>query len=563
MNSSQSPVGGEPTGSAPSDAANTADGMLAELLGQARFGFAVTDAIGVVQMINAALVCTAQWPSDDAAIGSLLGEQMAKGFPTAASRLQATFAGSESRSLCIDSPAGRYLLHVAAPQGGLRTVLMCPLADGPIEESSGLVPVLTHGRSNLINQQLLDRAIGQWSPGGPGPRSLVLLLVSLNRFNGVNDTLGYDVGDALLDLVAKRLQSITREGDMIMHLGGNEFAVLSTTGQQPTGALSVGKRIADLIGRVFLVKGHQVHIDASVGIAVLDGGTGQRSDLVRHADLAVRSIKGTSGGVRLFDPKMQDTAVRQRELEIALRRALVLNEFVLHYQPQLDLSTQQVIGFEALIRWQSGQHGMVSPADFIPLAEQLGEINAIGEWTVRTACAEAARWPSHISIAVNVSPVQFERGDLVGVIRSALTDSGLPPERLEIEITEGLLLSDSPTVLEQLRALQAMGLGVALDDFGTGFSSLSYLSSFPFCKLKIDRSFVQDESDRAQALVRSILALAKSLGLTTLAEGVETEQQHRALIEGGCDSAQGFLFGRPIPVDRLGDLIPRTEGSPA
>jgi len=202
---------------------------------------------------------------------------------------------------------------------------------------------------------------------------------------------------------------------------------------------------------------------------------------------------------------------------------------------------------------------MVSPAEFIPLAEQLGEIVKIGEWVMRTACIEAARWPSSISIAVNVSPVQFESGDLVDMVLAALTDSGLDPQRLEIEITEGLLMSDAPDVLEQLRALQAIGLGVALDDFGTGFSSLSYLNSFPFSKLKIDRSFVQDDSNRAQDLVRSILALGRSLGLTTLAEGVETEQQYRTLLEDGCDSAQGFLFGRPIPADAVAELMAQTE----
>jgi len=324
----------EAVGPALADSPVFADGTLAALLTEAEFGFAVIDGHGAVQMVNDTLARVAQWPSCDAAVGGSLAAQMAGCFPAAAPGLHSVFAKAGSATFKVGPSSDRYLIHVGSIQNGLRTLLLWPAVDGQVGDLSGLAAVLGHGRCNNINRQLLDRVIDQWSKGGVGPRALTLLLVSLDRFKDVNDTLGYEVGDELLRLVAKRLQSITRDGDMILHLGGDEFAVLNTAGEQAVGALSAGQRIVDLIGRAFLVKGHQVHIDASVGIAVLDGEDEQRSNLFRHADLAMRSVKAASGGkVQLFDSNMQDAAARQRDLEIALHRALALREFALHYQP--------------------------------------------------------------------------------------------------------------------------------------------------------------------------------------------------------------------------------------
>jgi predicted signal transduction protein with EAL and GGDEF domain len=300
-----------------------------------------------------------------------------------------------------------------------------------------------------------------------------------------------------------------------------------------------------------------VNIGASIGIAVLNHGTETLTDLLKHADLALYKAKDAGRGTALFfEPAFAVQAMTRYNLEIDLRRALGLKEFVLMYQPQVNMTDGSLQGFEALIRWQNSARGLVSPVDFIPLAEETGEIHAIGEWILRTACKEAMGWDGHLSVAVNVSPIQFESERLVDIVSHALTSSGLPPNRLELEITEGVLMNDFDNALKQLWALKALGVGIAMDDFGTGYSSLSYLNSFPFSKIKIDQSFVRGESSpKSRALVQAIINLGATLDMTTIAEGVETQEQYDQLTAGGCLVAQGYLISRPISTKAMGEFI--------
>ena len=386
-----------------------------------------------------------------------------------------------------------------------------------------------------------------------------VLLIDLDRFKSVNDTLGHAVGDGLLGLVSKRLRGIARAGDVVARLGGDEFAILVATAADRAGLAGLAGRLVDVIGRPYLVDGHLINIGASIGLALApkDGDTYDR--LLRNADLALYDAKaGGRGTFRFFHAEMDDRAVARRSLEIDLRKALALSEFELVYQPQIDLDTRGVVGFEALLRWRHPTRGVVSPAEFIPLAEELGLIVPLGEWVLREACREAARWPDPVMVAVNVSPLQFEDLQrLLDAVARSLRNADLPGRRLEIEITEGALLSNEQGVLAALRQLRAMDVRVAMDDFGTGYSSLSQLRSFPFDKIKIDRSFVADTGDLASqnAFIRAINALGASLGMSTIAEGVETEEQLARIRAEGCTSVQGFLFSRPVGPDQIDRVL--------
>jgi diguanylate cyclase (GGDEF)-like protein len=325
---------------------------------------------------------------------------------------------------------------------------------------------------------LLDEIIGSWQAKGPEALSLAVIMIDLDRFKQVNDTLGHGAGDTLLKLVAKRITSAARSDDPIIRLGGDEFVILHAIGLQSSGAESIAKRIVELISRPFLIDGQQVNIGASVGIAVLNYGTDDKVDLLKHADLALYEAKASGrGNYKFFEPVLAQRALDRRKFEIDLRRALYLKEFALVYQPQVQMTGRVLLGFEALIRWHSPTRGLVSPAEFIPLAEKIGEINAIGEWVMRTACKEAVTWERDFTVSVNVSPIQFETDRIVDIVRDALASTGLSPERLEIEITESVLMKDAGLALKRLWAIKALGVGIAMDDFGTGYSSLSYLNS--------------------------------------------------------------------------------------
>ena len=406
---------------------------------------------------------------------------------------------------------------------------------------------------------LTRRGMGLRASDDPEQPLMALMLIDLDRFKPVNDTLGHAVGDALLRLVGNRLRSILRASDVLARLGGDEFALLLSPGPDRAGLAAMAKRVVDVVGRSYLIDGHLVNVGASVGLALAPEDGVEHDGLLRNADLALYAAKNAGRGTHsFFTPEMDARALRRRELEIDLRKALPLREFELYYQPQVDLESKAVVGFEALLRWNHPTRGLVSPADFIPLAEEIGMIVPMGEWVMRAACRQAARWPDDVSVAVNVSPHQFEDTPrLVQTVAKALEASGLPGRRLEIEITESVLLRDEGAVLTALHALRSMGVRVAMDDFGTGYSSLSQLHSFPFDKIKIDRSFVKDRGDVAgqNAIIRAITALGVSLGMSTIAEGVETAEQLDRVRSEGCTSVQGYLFSRPVPVEQVEAMI--------
>ncbi|WP_237478184.1 putative bifunctional diguanylate cyclase/phosphodiesterase [Lichenibacterium dinghuense] len=384
--------------------------------------------------------------------------------------------------------------------------------------------------------------------------AFAVLAIDLDRFKHVNDTLGHPVGDALLRKVAERLKTALRPTDAVSRFGGDEFAVVQANVSDAIGAETLARRLVDLLGRAYVVDGHLINIGASVGLTLAPTDGVDPDVLLKNADLALYRAKSDGRDTfRFFEPEMDARMQARRALELDLRKALALQEFVLVYQPQMNLETNQIVGCEALIRWHHPTRGMVSPAEFIPLAEEIGLIVPIGEWVLRTACSEAARWPDGLTVAVNLSPAQFKSKKLVQTVASALRASGLAANRLELEITEGVLLQENAANLATLHALRELGLRISMDDFGTGYSSLSYLRSFPFDKIKIDRSFVSGSTSVADsmAIVGAIASLGSSFGMTTVAEGVETpEQMHRIRAE-GCTDVQGYLISRPIPAAEI------------
>lgn len=381
-----------------------------------------------------------------------------------------------------------------------------------------------------------------------------VLSVDLDRFKSVNDTLGHPVGDALLKSVAKRLRGCLRAStDAAARLGGDEFAVLQPgiSNQQDAGTLAA--RLIETIGRPHELDGRQVTVGVSIGIAVAPIDGDDPDQLLKNADLALyRAKREGRNTYRFFEAEMDATVRRRRELEIDLRGALLRGELELYYQPIQDLGTERIVGCEALLRWRCPKRGLVSPADFILVAEEANLIGPIGEWVLGHACTVAAGWPDQKRIAVNVSAVQFQNGLLSQKVLAAISASGLRPDRLVLEITETSLLRESELVLHTLMQLRSMGVRIALDDFGTGYSSLSYLKRFPIDTLKIDRSFVRDLDDvDTAAIVRAIVGLAGRLGISVTAEGVETEAQRALLKKLGCNEAQGFLIGAPVPEPEL------------
>ena len=388
---------------------------------------------------------------------------------------------------------------------------------------------------------------------------LAVLCLDLDHYKSINDTLGHQAGDELLKEVVQRIRNCLNKGDLIARLGGDEFALVRTGLQHPKEAEALAQQLRETVaGHTYSLKGHQTGSDLSVGIALAPEDGVEIDELLNHADLALYGAKAEGrGSYRYYEPEMNARMKRRRSLEVDLRSALLKNEFVLYYQPILDLKTGSITGCEALLRWQHAQRGIVLPAEFIPVAEETGLINSIGEWVLKQACSDATAWPSAVRVAVNVSPAQFRNSALPLVVVGALAESGLAAQRLELEITESVLLQSNESSLLRLHQLRELGVRIALDDFGTGYSSLSYLRSFPFDRIKIDRSFVADllDGNEAVAIVNAILTLASSLKMNTTAEGVETAAQQRLLQAAGCGEVQGYLFSKPLPASRIGELI--------
>ena len=408
--------------------------------------------------------------------------------------------------------------------------------------------------TSLVNRfhfgERLDAAMAEAAAGGP---PFTVICLDLDGFKNVNDSFGHHVGDTLLREVARRLAAAVRDGDIVARLGGDEFAVLqfAAAGQ---GNMALPDRLLQVLGERYDIDGLVLFVTASIGVASAprDGTSGD--ELMKNADLALYQAKLRGKNQALvFEPDMDAARQSRRALELDLSLALTNGEFEVFFQPLVCARSIAIVGFEALLRWRHPARGLVSPAVFIPVAEEIGLIGEIGRWVLGEACAQAARWPRELSVAVNLSPAQFRSRDLVGTVKDALLRSGLKPTRLELEITESVLLSDSDGSLAALHELRSFGIRIAMDDFGTGYSSLSYLRRFPFDKIKIDQSFVREMSTRPDCIkiVRSIAALGASLGMTTTAEGVETPEQFAQLQAAGCDQVQGYHFGRPEPVDRM------------
>jgi len=382
-----------------------------------------------------------------------------------------------------------------------------------------------------------------------------VFLLDLDRFKDVNDSLGHPAGDALLKSTAQRLRSVLNEAEVLARLGGDEFAILQPIAAQAHAeATALAERIFKAISEPYDIEGSKVVVGASIGIALAPLNGVEPNELMKQADLALYRQKSAGrDGYRFFDARMTVEADARHQLVHDLRDAISNHELRLHYQLVIDVETGRPCGAEALVRWRHPRRGNIPPTEFIPLAEESGLIVPLGEWVLQTACADAASWPPHVKVAVNLSPVQFKKGNLLDVIICTLVESGLPPERLELEITESVLIESHLDILSVIRQLKNLGISIALDDFGTGYSSLSYLTMFPFDKIKIDRSFIQNLGKRpeSKAIISSVLALGRGLDIAITAEGVETQEQFELLSSLGVDSIQGYLFGFPCPLSQL------------
>ena len=395
--------------------------------------------------------------------------------------------------------------------------------------------------------------------------SVAVLSLDLDHFKSVNDTLGHPIGDLLLQAAAERMQSCVRGEDIVGRLGGDEFAILQVPTEHAQNVTALATRLIEVVGAPYDLDDHQVIVGVSIGIAIAPADGSKPDVLMKNADLALYRAKADGGGLyRFFELEMDARMQVRRALELDLRKAIVNGEFELYYQPIIDVKTGQITSCEALVRWHHPERGMVQPLEFIPVAEETGLIVSLGEWVLRQACGEAANWPEHITVAVNVSPAQFKSRNLVPTVVNALATSGLSPDRLELEITELVLLEENEATTAILRQFHDLGIRVAMDDFGTGYSSLGYLRSFPFDKIKIDQSFIRDlpGKEDSVAIVRAVVGMSSSLGITTTAEGVETKEQLASLTSEGCDEFQGFLFSEPRSAADVARIIatqaPRT-----
>ncbi|WGD55826.1 EAL domain-containing protein [Bradyrhizobium sp. CB1650] len=413
------------------------------------------------------------------------------------------------------------------------------------------------GLTDLPNREYFQDRLRQALVQAGGKR-VGVLCIDLDLFKNVNDSFGHPVGDRLLKQVAARLATTIRGANLAARLGGDEFAVILAADVSPNEASACATLLIEMLSQPYKVDGLETVIGASIGIALSPGDGATSEELLRNADMALYRAKSDGGGVhRFFEREMDLQAQRRRDMEVDLRRAFANGEFELHYQPLVSIASDRISGFESLLRWRHPDKGMISPAEFIPVAEDIGLITQLGEWVLREACAEAVKWPVDVKVAVNLSPAQFRSRNLVQIVISALAQSGLSPKRLELEITESVFLAETDANLAILHQLRELGVGISMDDFGTGYSSLSYLRSFPFDKIKIDRSFVKDLAQRPDcgAIVRAISGLGRSLNITTTAEGVETEDQLDWLRAEGCNEVQGFLFSAARPAAEIAKLL--------
>ena len=460
------------------------------------------------------------------------------------------------------TPDGRTirLIFKRSPDGGWATT-MEDVTEG--RRVQARIEHLAHydALTNLPNRSLFQRHAEGLLLETEG-REFAILYIDIDEFKRINDTLGHLIGDEFLKSVAERLRQSVGPEDFIARLGGDEFAILQHGIDSAEDVHALVARIYQALRTPFDCHGHQFSSDASIGIAIAPRDGSDLFDLLKNADLAMYAAKAAGRRTyRFFDPAMEQQANHRRELEADLRAALAEGSFELHYQPQVDLRSDRVTGCEALLRWRHPVRGMVSPADFVPVAEETGLIEEIGQWVLRTACAEAASWPNHVRIAVNVSPIQFRSETLSLKVASVLSETGLDPRRLELEITEAVLIADDDAALATLNQLRALGVHIALDDFGTGYSSLQYLQRFPFDKIKIDRSFVKEvtRNSSSASIIRAVVSIAADRNMVTTAEGVETLQQRETVQNLGCTQMQGYLFSAARPAQEVRVLLASGE----
>jgi diguanylate cyclase (GGDEF)-like protein len=420
---------------------------------------------------------------------------------------------------------------------------------------------LTELANRFHFREELNKTISELQPG----EAFALHWIDLDRFKEVNDTLGHPVGDALLKSVAKRLRGVLREPDIVARLGGDEFAIIQRGAATEEQATHLASRIVRTIAQPHQVLGHTVGVGASLGIVIAPKDGTNADELIKKADIALYEAKASGRGTyRVYKGTGIPSGEQRQTLEADLRTAQLKGELELYYQPIINAATRDIAGFEALLRWNHPTLGRIAPADFIPLAEETGLIVEMGAWVLNEACREAMRWSRPVRVMVNLSPLQFEQGDLYNVIAGALAGSGLPAARLELEITEGLLLRDDFATTETLHKLRGLGVSIALDDFGTAYASLSYLRSFPFDKIKIDRSFMRDlehpNQKECMAIVNAVTGLARQLQMTTVAEGVESLEHVNSAIVAGCEEVQGFFFSKPVPASEVEELLQKVTG---
>ena len=472
----------------------------------------------------------------------------------------------------------RKSIIINTPDERVIQVVNEPLADGgwvatheDITERRRVEDRITHlahydALTDLPNRALfheqLKRELARIAPG----EQLAVLYIDIDEFKSVNDTLGHLIGDELLKSVAVSLGRCIRDTDFVARLGGDEFAIVQTGVRTADDVTDLVTRVLNTIREPYECLGHQVTTDASIGIALAPQHGADLDQILKNADLAMYAAKSAGRRTyRFFEPEMDARVRARRILEMDLRQAIADGAFEVHYQPCVSLRDNKITGCEALLRWRHSERGMISPAEFIPIAEETGLIDQLGEWVLTTACAEATTWPDHIKLAVNVSPVQFKSGTLALKIVAALAASGLPASRLELEITEAVLIRDDEAALAILHQLRTIGVRIALDDFGTGYSSLSYLQRFPFDKIKIDRCFVNDiaEPDGSSCIVQAVVNIAAARQMTTTAEGVETQQQRELLHALGCAEMQGYLFSPAKPAAEIRQLFHREQSPDA
>ena len=412
--------------------------------------------------------------------------------------------------------------------------------------------------TSLPNRVLFHEQLEQGLRRTRSGDQLAVLCLDLDHFKDINDSLGHPIGDALLKEVGRRLKATVAEHDTVARLGGDEFAVVQIGRSEETAARSLAGRLVEVVSAPYEIDDHQIVIGVSIGISLSPQDGNNPDELLKNADLALYRAKADGRGTyRFFETGMDARAQARRLLEMDLRAALQRNEFEAYYQPIRDVASGRVVAFEALLRWNHPQRGLIAPINFIPVAEETGLIVQLGEFVLRCACTDAATWPDDVDVAVNLSPVQFKSPNLIASVTEALAVSGLDARRLELEITESVLLQNSEATLTTLHELRAMGVRISLDDFGTGYSSLSYLRSFPFDKIKIDRSFVSELATRedSMAIIRAVTGLGRSLGIVTTAEGVENDAQLELLRREGCTQAQGYLFSKPRPASEVAMML--------